>query len=234
MPVKKVKEWISLIKECDPFPGRFLYDEQTRYIIPDIAFVCEAGRWKVAIPDRYGSGLKINPVYSQYRSELSSAKEKEYYSDMLSRARLMIFAIKRREATLYALGNAILEKQLPFISGQGPLKAFTMKEAAEQLGLNRSTLSRTVKDKYASTPKGTVPLKSFFVKAAGAGPRGNKEIKHIITELIRSEPRNSPLTDQMLATLLKAEGITISRRTAAKYRNELGIPIASRRRSDTE
>jgi RNA polymerase sigma-54 factor len=156
-------------------------------------------------------------------------KEKQHEYHWIARS------IEQRKETITRVALKIVEKQQDFfIYGPEKLKPMTMKEVSEELGIHESTVSRSVREKYAQTPFGTFELKSFFssaIKTASNEDAGSQEVKKWLTKLIDEEDKYKPLSDQELVRLLEGKkGIIVSRRTIAKYRDQLGIPSSAKRK----
>lgn len=227
----------DLIRTLDPKPGRrFGGNLDTRYIVPDVVVEKVAGEYVILVNDHVGSRLRIN---SKYRDLLGTGKAcdeeaKKFIESKLNSALWIIRSIEQRRLTLYRVVKAIVAFQLEFLEyGVKHLKPLTLRQVAEELDLHESTISRAIANKYVQTPQGVFELKFFFasgVERAGGRGVAAESIKKIIQELIDKEDPANPLTDQALTDNLKRQGIRISRRTVAKYRDEMGIPAANRRK----
>lgn len=227
----------DLIRTLDPKPGRrFGGNLDTRYIVPDVVVEKVAGEYVILVNDHVGSRLRIN---SHYRDLLGQGKPcdeetKRFLESKLNSALWIIKSIEQRRLTLYRVVKTIVSFQVEFLEyGMKHLKPLTLRQVAEVLGLHESTVSRAIANKYVQTPQGVFELKFFFAsgveRASGQGVAA-ESIKKIMQELIDKEDPANPLTDQALTDILKHQGIRISRRTVAKYRDEMGIPSANRRK----
>ncbi|NLL18421.1 MAG: RNA polymerase factor sigma-54 [Clostridia bacterium] len=233
----EVQEAGDLIKTLDPKPGRRFGDNtSTRYIIPDVAVEKVAGEYVVLVNDYTGSRLRINPQYRSILVQGISGEEdtKKFIESKLNSAVWIIKSIEQRRLTLYRVVKTIVDFQKDFLDyGIRHLKPLTLKQVADVVDLHESTVSRAIANKYVQTPQGVHELKFFFasgVEKAGGQGVASESIKKAMKELIDKEDPANPLTDQALTDALKRQGVRISRRTVAKYRDEMGIPSAGRRK----
>lgn len=233
----EVQAVADLIKTLDPKPGRrFGGGDETRYIVPDVVVEKVAGEYVVLVNDHMCSRLRIN---SQYRALLNQGfneeeETKKFIESKLSSALWILKSIEQRRLTLYRVVKTIVSFQKDFLDyGIRHLKPLTLKQVADVVDLHESTVSRAIANKYVQTPQGVYELKFFFAsgvaKNCGQGV-ASESIKRAIKELIDKEDPANPLTDQALTDCLKRQGLRISRRTVAKYRDEMGIPAAGRRK----
>ncbi len=224
---------LDLLRTLNPFPGRtYSPADNTQIIIPDIAItLADDGEYLVSIRKERQFPIRVPERYEKLlEREDITAEDRKYISENLSAAKEFIKALKTRGDTLLNLGEFIVEKQRDFLdNGVEQLHMLTMKEAAEALDLSESTVSRAIAGKYADTPRGVFPLK-FFFPSGGTAEFSNQAVTEKIKSLIKNENPASPLSDDALAELLKKEGISIARRTVAKYRDMLKIPSASKRK----
>ncbi|HHY60432.1 MAG TPA: RNA polymerase factor sigma-54 [Clostridia bacterium] len=227
----------DLIRTLDPKPGRrFGSNLDTRYIVPDVVVEKVAGEYVILVNDYIGSRLRIN---SHYRDLLGQGKPcdeetKRFLESKLNSALWIIKSIEQRRLTLYRVVKTIVSFQRDFMEyGIKHLKPLTLRQVAEALGLHESTVSRAIANKYVQTPQGVYELKFFFasgVEKSGGQGVAAESVKKILQELIAKEDPANPLTDQALTDILTRQGLRISRRTVAKYRDEMGIPSANRRK----
>ena len=168
------------------------------------------------------------------KSKVNGKEARDFAKKQLGAATVLIDAVRFRQHRLLEVAQAIVQKQHEFFNvGPEGLTVCRMSELAEELGCDPSTISRTVADKYMQTPRGIYPLRYFFTGGPETldGERmGWDRVKTRVRELVDAEDRKKPLNDDRIAALLKSEGITISRRTVAKYRHQLDIPSARQRR----
>ena len=226
------------LRTLDPKPGRAYPSsgEPNRIVKPEVHAVMDGGRWTAMVDARSLPEIKISPRYLKMIEDPSvSAETKEYLRERLAAAHQLMDAVEHREETVRAIAQEIFDRQPGFfefgLKGLGPL---TMSEVAEKLGIHPATVSRTVNDKYVSTPKGVVELRRFFIQGieTADGEVVAKDAVHdALKALVDGEDKARPLSDEVLADRLKAQGFPVARRTVAKYRGILGIPGTSERRA---
>ena len=225
------------LRTLDPKPGRAYPSsgEPNRIVKPEVHAVMDGGRWTAMVDARSLPEIKISPRYLKMIEDPSvSAETKEYLRERLVAAHQLMDAVEHREETVRAIAQEIFDRQPGFfefgLKGLGPL---TMSEVAEKLGIHPATVSRTVNDKYVSTPKGTVELRRFFthgIETSGGEMVAKDAVHEAIKSLVDAEDGRSPLPDEAIAAKLKERGFPVARRTVAKYRGIMGIPGASERR----
>lgn len=230
----------DVIRSLDPKPGRVYGGSQgVRYIIPDVIIEKIEGQYVVTVNDGVANRLTISPTYQALLRRGGECEcdpqTRKFIESKLESAAWLIRCIEQRRVTLYRVACCLAELQRDFLDrGVKYLKPLTLKEVAVTLGIHESTVSRATANKYVQTPQGVFELKFFFdngVKRQANLPDASSEsIKRLISELIASEDRRHPLSDQQLVELLRQRGIQIARRTVAKYRDQMGIPPAPRRR----
>ena len=225
------------LRTLDPKPGRAFPSpgDGNRIVKPEVHAVLQEGRWTAEVDERSLPEIKISPRYLKMIEDPSVPKEaKEYLVERLAAAHRLNDAIEHREETIRKIAQEIFDRQPEFFkSGLKGLKPLTMVEVAEKFGVDPSTVTRTVKDKYVSTPKGVVELRSFFTQGieTANGEVVSKDVVHdALKALVDSEDKSHPLSDEALAERLKSQGFPVARRTIAKYRGILGIPGTSERR----
>ena len=235
---ERLQEMRDLLKTLDPKPGRqFETGEAIQYVIPEI-FVRKGkdGIWHCVVNDENTPELMMSSYYTELIKEYDSDSElREYLSQKINSARWLIKSIEQRKQTIFNVAEAMVSRQQDFFSeGEGSLRPMTLEQIAEDAGVHRSTVSRTVRGKYLECEQGTFPLKYFFSAALESedsdGQASAVGVKAKIKSLIENENEKKPLSDQKIADMLSAEGISISRRTVAKYRDQLGIPASSVRK----
>ncbi|MBP2655245.1 MAG: polymerase, sigma 54 subunit, RpoN [Firmicutes bacterium] len=230
----EVQQAVDVIRTFDPKPGR-IFDggSQPSYIIPDVNIERVNDDYVIIINDSNVPHLTINPYYRRVIREADN-DAKKFVEGRINAAVWLIKSIEQRRRTLYNVVKTIIDLQRQYFDyGPRYLKPLTMKEVAAELGIHESTVSRAIANKYADTPHGLVGLRTFFTSGL-QGADGNSlsatPVKRQIKELIAAEDQHEPLSDQMIATTLAKQGVNISRRTVAKYREELGIAASSKRR----
>ncbi len=227
--VERIREFL---KELDPMPGRNYTSENPRYVIPDVMVKMKEGQFVIYLNDSEIPVLRVNPLFSRLGESHDRPREKKvnaFVNNAVQDARWFIRAIRQRNATLLKVSRALLEFQREFFR-RGPkyLVPLTLKDIAGEIGVHEATVSRATNGKYIQTEWGLFELKYFFSNSvpgsAPGGGRFSKEgVKQMVKEIIESEGRGKHLTDQKITDLLAERGVKISRRTVAKYRNELAI-----------
>lgn len=237
-----LKEAINIIQHLNPKPGEgTLSNTDIQQITPDLIVEKIDNKFIVYLNDRNIPQLRINPEYEmivkkKYK-KIKSGDEKEikkFIKEKIDAAKWFIDAINQRKITLLRVMNLIVEKQRDFFEyGEKHLKPMIYKDIAEPLNLDISTISRVVNGKYVQSPVGIHELKYFFsegLETENGEAISNKNVKIRIKEIIETEDKSKPLPDDEIAKILNNEGIKIARRTVAKYREQLGIPVAKLRR----
>ena len=234
-PVAEVNSAIELIRTLDPRPGRRYSREQTRLIEPDVAFVKRGDTWVVAMNEEDMPTLRLSQRYRRMLVAENTDKEvKEYVKERFRSAMQLMRNIAQRKSTILRTCEVIVRRQQEFLDvGIEALRPMMIKEVAEEIGVHPSTVSRAVANKYAHTPQGVIELRFFFSEGAN-GPEGADTplvvLKRKVRKLIEDENPRHPLTDDQLAAVLQGQGIQVTRRTVAKYREDLHIPSTHQRR----
>lgn len=230
-------ETLRELRTLDPKPGRAYPSsgESNRIVKPEVHAVRDGGRWVADVDDRSLPEIRISPKYLKMIEDPSVEKEtREYLAERLASAHQLNDAIEHREETIRAIAQEIFDRQPDFFElGLKGLKPLTMAEVAEKVGVHPATVSRTVNDKYVSTPKGVVELRRFFTQGieTADGEMVAKDAVHdALKALVSAEDKRHPLSDEAIAAKLKAQGFPVARRTVAKYRGILDIPGTSERR----
>ena len=238
-----LKEVIQEILKLNPRPGNSMSDGQKSHqqIIADFTITNEDGELLLVLNSRNAPDLRVNKQYSQMLGEYSKEKNKNtkeasvFVKQKLDGAKWFIDAIQQRSQTLLYTMNAIMEYQRNyFLEGDETLlKPMILKDIAERVGLDISTVSRVANSKYVQTSFGTFLLKSFFSESLSTDSGeevSTREVKKILKDCIDAEGKKKPLTDDKLTKILKEKGYNIARRTIAKYREQLDIPVARLRK----
>ncbi len=234
------ERYADILKELrtlDPRPGR-AYRRGGRgaeYVNPEVHAVKTADGWNARVDARSLPEIRISKKYLQMLQDPKTDKEtKAYVRERIAAANAIREAVVRRQETITSIAQAIFDAQPGFFEeGLKGLKPLTMQEVAQKVGVHHTTVSRTVRDKYASTPKGTVELRKFFTSGfvTDSGEQVSKDnVIDRLKTLIADENIEHPHSDENLSEMLKAAGFPVARRTVAKYRTRLGIPGASERR----
>ncbi|MEK6584190.1 MAG: RNA polymerase factor sigma-54 [Nitrospirota bacterium] len=227
---------IKVIERLEPKPGRLFYSPDNVIIIPDVFVVKHEGEYVVLLNDDGIPRLKLNPTYRRMlRGGGEIAEEtKGYLEEKFRSAVWMIRSIEQRNRTIYKVAQSIVKYQEEFLEkGIANLKPLTLREIAEDINMHESTVSRVTHNKYVCTPQGIFELKFFFssgLSTSDGSSCSSKSVRDMIHKLITDENHRKPFSDQQIMEYLKGQQIEIARRTVAKYRKELKVPSASRRR----
>ncbi len=239
-----LKEAIASITKLNPKPGGS-GDEimKTQYLIPDYMLVNNSGKLELSLNSRNAPQLKVSRSYSEMlhaydKSDKKDKKLKEtvtFIKQKLDSAKWFIDAIRQRQHTLLHTMQAIIDFQYEyFLEGdESKLKPMILKNIADKIGMDISTVSRVANSKSIQTEFGVIPLKYFFsegISTDSGEDVSSREVKNKLSEFIGSEDKSKPLSDDKLEKLLRAEGYNIARRTVAKYREQLNIPVARLRK----
>ncbi|MDU7068565.1 MAG: RNA polymerase factor sigma-54 [Clostridium perfringens] len=237
---KKAQDYGDLIKTLEPKPSRGFYTgDEVGFIIPDAEIRKIDGEFLILMKDGVLPMLSVNPLYKDILKDSTNDKEAtEYVKEKIVKAMFLIKSIEQRKSTLHKVLQKILEKQKDYFEkGEKYLKPMTLKEIAEKLEMHESTISRAIRDKYILTSMGTIKIKELFVNSISNKEKSDGEedvtvinIKKVLEEVIKEEDKRKPLSDQAISEILKEKGMAISRRTVAKYREELGIKSSSKRK----
>ncbi len=234
--VKEVQEMSDVIKSLEPKPGRqFAGQTETRYIVPDVFVEKIEEGYSVTTNDTSIPKLMVSSYYEKVlRESGNDEKLNEYLSERFNSALWLIKSIEQRKQTIINVVTSIVKFQKEYFdNGDKYLKTLTLRQVADDVGIHESTVSRSINGKYMQSPRGVFELKYFFSGGVfgdqGEGISSNS-IKTHIKEIIDKEDIKAPYSDQALAMILKERGIEISRRTIAKYRDEMGISSSSKRK----
>lgn len=230
-------EALKALRTLDPRPGRaFRHDARgTEYVNPEVHVVKCADGWEARVDARSLPEIRISSKYLTMLEDPNVDHEtKSYIRERIAAAKAIVEAVQKRRDTIEAIAQEIVDRQPGFFEkGLKGLKPMTMQEVADKVGVHPTTVSRTVNDKYASTPKGTVELRRFFTQGivTDSGEEiARDRILDRLKALVDAEDKAHPLSDEKLSELLKGEGFPVARRTVAKYRALAGIPGTSERR----
>lgn len=231
-------EALKALRTLDPRPGRaFRHDARgTEYVNPEVHVVKCADGWEARVDARSLPEIRISSKYLTMLEDPNVDHEtKSYIRERIAAAKAIVEAVQKRRDTIEAIAQEIVDRQPGFFEkGLKGLKPMTMQEVADKVGVHPTTVSRTVNDKYASTPKGTVELRRFFTQGivTDSGEEiARDRILDRLKALVDAEDKAHPLSDEKISELLKGEGFPVARRTVAKYRALAGIPGTSERRT---
>ncbi len=234
-PLEAVMLGMDFIRTLDPRPGLRYNKAETRLIEPDVAFVKQGDEYLVLMNDEEIPQLRLNPTYRKLLSRDVAEKDvRNYVKERYKSAIQLIKNIEQRKQTILRVCYSILARQRDFLDhGIDALKPMMIKEVAEEIGVHPSTVSRAVANKYAHTPQGVFELRYFFSESVN-GPEGSGTslliLKRRVKKLIEEEDPTRPLTDEQITRILQSQGIQVTRRTVAKYREDMRIPSTHQRR----
>ena len=227
---------VKLIRELDPKPGDRYSVNRVEYIVPDIVVIKMGDDYQVALNDDGMPKLQINSLYQGIlrRGDSVQGDIREYLEEKFRSAVWLMKSIEQRRQTMLKVSTSLCKFQREFLDrGLPGMKPLVLRDVADDIGMHESTVSRVTTNKYIHTPQGVFELKFFFhsgLDSFDGNTMSSVSVKEIIRQAVVAEDTHKPLTDQQLVTLLKQNGIKIARRTVAKYRQELHIPPASRRK----
>jgi RNA polymerase sigma-54 factor len=233
--VEQTQRAIDFIRTLDPRPGQRYNRSEARLIEPDVAFVKRGDEWVVAMNEEDLPTLRLNQGYRRLLTQDGAEKDvKDYVKERYRSALQLMRNIEQRKNTILRTCEAIVRRQGDFLEkGVDALKPMMIKEVAEEIGVHPSTVSRAVSSKYVHTPQGVYELRFFFSEGVN-GPEGAGTplmlLKRKVKKLIEDEDPRKPLTDDQIASLLQGQGIDVTRRTVAKYREDMRIPSTHQRR----
>ena len=234
-PPEAVQQAIDYIRTLDPRPGLQYNKVQARLIEPDVAFIKHGDEWLVLMNDDDLPQLRLNPAYKKLVTRDTNDKNtRDYVKERYKSAIQLIKNIEQRKQTITKVCYCIVARQQDFLEkGIDYLKPMMIKEVAEEIGVHPSTVSRAVASKYAHTPQGVFELRYFFSESVQGPEGGNTSLlilKRRVKKLIDEEDPARPLTDEQLTRILQSQGIQVTRRTVAKYREDMRIPSTHQRR----
>ncbi len=223
-----VQEAMARIAHLDPRPGNTYQPESQIYIVPEVFVEKKGTEWAISTNNDHIPRLRISNVYKDLMAQANSSSEiRDYIRDKIRAGKFLIKSIHQRQQTITNIAKEIVKRQAEFFEkGVTFLKPLTMVQVAEVVGVHETTVSRAVSGKYMQTPQGIFEMKYFFTSGIqtddGAGV-SNTSVKDTVADMFSKEDTTKPLSDQEVVVMLKAKGITIARRTVAKYRSELNI-----------
>ncbi|MFZ0479107.1 MAG: RNA polymerase factor sigma-54 [Terriglobales bacterium] len=234
-PLEAVQAALDYIRTLDPRPGLQYNKTPARLIEPDVAFVKHGDEWLIIMNDEDMPQLRLNPAYKRLLTRDGNDREtRSYVKDRYKSAIQLIKNIEQRKQTITKVCYSIVARQQDFLEmGIDHLKPMMIKEVAEEIGVHPSTVSRAVANKYVHTPQGVFELRYFFSESV-QGPEGGGTslliLKRRVKKLIEEEDSARPLTDEQITRILQSQGINVTRRTVAKYREDMKIPSTHQRR----
>jgi len=233
LPLDRIMESVEEIMGLEPKPGRPFGGNDSRYIVPDVSVIRTGSDYTVVLNEEGIPRLRVN---SLYRSLLRSSGDeaRQYVEQKLRSAMWLIKSVEQRQRTLRKVTQSIVKFQREFLEKGLPyLRPLALRDVGEDISMHESTISRVTTNKYVETPQGLFELKFFFHSGIASGDGemvSSVSVKKMIQDLLANEDTQKPLSDQEVAQILKGRGLTIARRTVAKYREELGILPSHQRR----
>ncbi|HWZ98503.1 MAG TPA: RNA polymerase factor sigma-54 [Candidatus Dormibacteraeota bacterium] len=234
-PIEVVKRALDVIKKLDPRPGLRYNKTEPRLVEPDVYFRKVDGLWQVFLNEDDMPQLRLSPTYRRLLARDAADRDvRNYVKERFTAAIQLLKNIEQRKHTILRVCQSIIARQGEFLDhGPDALKPMMIKEVAEEVGVHPSTVSRAVASKYAHTSQGVLELRSFFSEAVN-GPEGGGmsllTLKRLVKKMIDEEDATRPLTDDQIAKKLEDAGIRVTRRTVAKYREDMRIPSTHQRR----
>lgn len=226
--IEEVQDALAKIARLEPRPGRAFLPDNDQYVLPEVFVQKNGDDFVVTTNDEHIPHLRISNVYKDLMSSGENNSEvKNYIREKIRAGKFLIKSLHQRQTTISNIGKEIVKRQREFMEkGVAHLKPMTMAQVAEVVGVHETTVSRAVSGKYMQTPQGVFEMKFFFTAGLQNGTSdgvSNASVKDMISEIFKAEDTSKPLSDQEVVKMLAEKGITIARRTVAKYRDELGI-----------
>jgi RNA polymerase sigma-54 factor len=234
--INEVIAAVGLIRTLDPKPGSRFNSPRVEYIVPDVVVVKVDDDYQVILNEDGMPSLRINALYQNVlrQNDGMQSDTREYLEEKFRSAIWLMKSVEQRRQTLLRVTKSLCKFQREFLDkGLAYLKPLVLKDVADDIGMHESTVSRVTTNKYVYTPQGVFELKFFFhsgLESLDGDAMSSVSVKDIIRKAVAAEDARKPLTDQQLMLILEAKGVKIARRTIAKYRQELHIAPASRRK----
>jgi RNA polymerase sigma-54 factor len=236
VPIEQVSRAADFIGTLDPRPAQRFSVSSNTYVNPDIVVEHQGSEWVAVMNNDHLPNLRISNAYKDILGQAGSSQDvRHYIREKIRGGKFLIRSIHQRQQTIQKIAAEIIQHQREFLeSGPGHLRPLNMATVAESVGVHETTVSRAIAGKYIATPHGVFELKFFFshgVRTESGEDLSNNSVKSAISDLIKSELKTKPLSDDKLAKLLDNQGIKVARRTVAKYREALGILPSHLRKS---
>jgi len=238
VPLADVLAAVQAIEALEPRPARNFVSSETTYIVPDVFLVREDDGFRIVLNEEGLPRLRMNNYYRKMLEDKQtlSPSEKSFLEEKMRSAVWLLKSLDQRNKTIYRVTESILKFQDEYFEkGVAYLRPLTLKDVAQDLGMHESTISRVTSNKYIQTPDGLLPFRYFFASSLQSS-RGYGEgvastsVKQMIRKVVSEEDPLKPYSDQKIVEILKSKGVTIARRTVAKYRDEMKIPPQNRRK----
>ena len=236
MPIEALKEHMEILKRLDPKPGSRLNPVPSHYVIPDVSIKKVEDEYVAVLNEDGMPQLRISPVYHRmmHKNSNNSAETRAYVKEKFRSALWLIKSVDQRQKTIHKVVTSIVRFQREFLDhGILHLRPLVLRDVASDIGMHESTVSRVVNNKYIHTPQGVFEMKSFFHSGNHSAYGENVSsvtIQQRIRKIINQEDSSKPLSDSRIVRRLQEEGLVLTRRTIAKYREELRIPTSSQRK----
>lgn len=230
VPLASVQQSVEQMKTLHLSPANGFDGEPSRFITPDLIASWHNDAWELVLNNRWMGTPSISRYYRDLAKTITDPQALAYCKERLSRASFVIGCIEKRSDTLLRVARVLTEIQSDFLLYDAPLRTVTLRDVGRKLELHESTVSRAMHDKYIQCPRGSFPLHGLLSKGSLHGGISRDGIKRALCLLIEEEDKSRPHSDSYLITRLETLGIVVSRRTIAKYREELGIPSSSGRK----
>jgi RNA polymerase sigma-54 factor len=235
-PAEHIETAVYRIRHLNPRPGLRYSGAGARVVEPDVTFIKDGDDYIIQMNDEDVPQLRLNAQYRRMldRDQGATKEVRDYVRERYTSAIQLMKNIEQRKQTILKVCQAIVRRQTEFLAhGLDSLKPMMIKDVAEEVGVHPSTVSRAVASKYVHTPQGVFELRYFFSEAV-QGPSGSATplllLKRKVKKMIEAEDRSKPLTDEQITAMLQSEGIDVTRRTVAKYREDMKIPSTHQRR----
>jgi RNA polymerase sigma-54 factor len=235
VPLEDVMAAVKIIEGLEPKPGRNFSSASADYVVPDVSVIRTKEGYQIVLNDEGLPRLRISSFYKKLmqQKDALSKEEKKFLVEKLRSAVGLLKSLDQRNVTIYRVTECILNLQREFFDGDvANLKPLTLREVASKLNLHESTVSRVTSNKYLSCQHGIFCFRYFFSSAlySGMGSVSSTSVKNLIKKIVTEENLKKPLSDQRIVEMLRSSGITVARRTVAKYREELKIPPQAQRK----
>jgi RNA polymerase sigma-54 factor len=226
---------VSLVRACQPRPGANVFTAPPEYVVPDVFVRRHEGQWVVELNNSMSPQLRVNQLYA---GSLGRGEEYDALKAQLQGARWLIRSLEIRNETLLKVALTIVQRQTEFLEqGEEYMRPMVLRDVAEAIEMHESTVSRVTTNKYMHTPRGVFEFRYFFSShvAGDAGDQSSTAVRAKIRKLVSAEDPEKPLSDSQIAQMLSEGGVTVARRTVAKYREAMKIPSSSdRKRSKSQ
>lgn len=229
----QARDLLRRVKLLDPNPTAAFQTQQSRYILPDV--IAEQGEdgWTIEINDKWMGSVGLSDYYCRMAHQSDDPQLREYAVKKIAHAKFVISCVEKRRSTLERVVRCIVQKQEGYLTGQGTLQPFSIRDIAHQLDMHESTVGRAIRGKYLQCRRGCFALSRLLTAVAGeSGSKtvGKAEVLERMRHMIQQEDKKNPMSDETICAVLTAQGVRISRRTVAKYREMMGIAGMFQRR----